>query len=191
MKKRVSIKNIIIGTILGMIAFYHLFIISGAFALLYEDPLEPVIKYGEFPITVIYELNGEIKERKDVIVCEYAGIENWGTGGKHRKWTSEYISGNDYLFLLMGEEDGVKFTLSVEMPNWLASYYMDDLDPMYREERERELKRINQKLLLTQFVDGGWVQRTLAGDEVYEKYKLRVLEVRHSLPINNSYYVAD
>ena len=190
MKKRVSIKNIIIGTILGMFVFFHLFIISGAFALLYDDPLEPVIKHGEFPITVIYELDGEIKERKDVIVCEYAGIDNRGTGGKRRKWTREYRSGNDYLVLLMGEEDGIKFTLWVEMPNWLASYYMD-LDPIYREARERELKDVNQSLTLSQFVDGKWVHRALTGDEVYAKYKLRVLEGRHSLPINNSYYVAD
>ena len=44
-------------------------------ALPREEGPEPAIKYAEFPSTLVYEVNGEVYEYSDTIICEY--IDNW------------------------------------------------------------------------------------------------------------------
>ena len=82
MKKKLLIIAI---AIFVLIALFYLFVISGAFLTLTyfaPNPLKPEITYGEFPFTLTYELDGEIKTIEDVVVCEYDGIEWTNSGNK-------------------------------------------------------------------------------------------------------------
>ena len=60
----------------------------------------PEITYGEFPFTLTYELDGEIKTIEDTIICEFDGFEAIGESGKYRKWKTYLKSGNERLTLL-------------------------------------------------------------------------------------------
>ena len=59
----------------------------------------PTTEYAEFPCSVTYELYGETKTAKDVIVCEYAGSSYSVGGEQHRKWKEYLKSGKEDLVL--------------------------------------------------------------------------------------------
>ncbi len=49
---------------------------------------------------VTYQVDDEIKTLKDVVVCEFHGFVNLGTGGKRREWKEQLKSGKEMLTLL-------------------------------------------------------------------------------------------
>ena len=56
------------------------------------DP-KPKITYSEFPISITYEIDGEVKKFEDVIICEYGGTKHVGLGVTHRIWNVKLKSG--------------------------------------------------------------------------------------------------
>ena len=77
------------------------------------NPPKPEIKYGEFPISVTYEVNGEIIVIEDTVICEFDGVELRGGAGKYRTWKSRLKSGNESLTLLQMEQGDLTIKIIV------------------------------------------------------------------------------
>ncbi len=181
MKKVITILSII--GIVGIIitALFYLFILSGAFAVLMPKPPAPQIKYGEFPFTITYEINNEVQVYKDAVICEYEGIESWGTAGKYRKWSRNLKSGNEHIVILKSKENGKSFEIYVPVPG-LAEYYMGDFDKRSREECENGMKD-DRYLGYKQ----GEIDHSITKEEALEKYNVKVINIECSPPIENKF----
>lgn len=183
-------KYVIIGIGVGLIvmvlavALWYLAVISGAIFAFMPEPPEPEIKYGEFPIKITYELKGQIKTAEDIIVCEYDGIESLGSAGKQRKWKAHLKSGNEHITLLKIDEMS-------ELYCWygLPEYYMDDLQYESREEYEQTRKRNfhSSFVSLARWENGELKRSAVSTTEAWEKYKLKIIDVQYSPPIQNSF----
>ncbi len=181
MKKAITILSIIGIVLIVIIVLFYLFILSGAFAILMPKPPAPQIKYGEFPFTITYEINKEVKVYKDIVICEYEGIESWGTAGKYRKWSSKLKSGNEHIVLLKSKENGSPFEIYVPAPG-LPEYYMGDFDKRSREDCETGMKD-DRYLGYKQ----GEIDRSITKEEVWEKYRIKIINVECSPPIENKF----
>ena len=181
MKKVITILSIIGMVGIIIIALFYLFILSGAFAVLMPKPPAPQIKYGEFPFTITYEINNEVKVYKDVVICEYEGIESWGTAGKYRKWSRNLKSGNEHIVILKSKENGKSFEIYVPVPG-LPEYYMGDFDKRSREECENGMKD-DRYLGYKQ----GEIEHSITKEEALGKYNVKVINIEYSPPIENRF----
>ena len=167
-----------------IVGLFFLFIVSGAVFMLMPTPPEPEIKYGEFSIKIIYEVNGEKKELTDTIICEFDGFENHGSGGIWRKWISYLKSGNERLVLLKGEDDnGIKYEISdfYGVPEYYMGDFYDNIT-LY----EKSLKYDNEFGYI-QWKDGIRSGKVITKDEAFEKYKLQIIDIQYSKPIQNQF----
>jgi len=118
MKKKLKIvlKSILVFLLLVSILPFAIFGISSGisfYALVVKgittpNPPKPEITYGEFPFTLVYEINGEEKVVEDTLICEYDGVE-WAGDFViwYYKWKCSLKSGNDNdrITLLKVDED--------------------------------------------------------------------------------------
>ena len=187
MKKKLLIIGIVICV---LIAMFYLFVISGAFLMLTyfaPNPPEPEITYGEFPFVLTYELDGEIKTIEDTIICEYDGIEWTNSGSKERKWKSHLKSGNKGIVLLKVDDGEMSYEISTTAG--LPEYYMND--HRYGNDREDYERMMHDERYLgyTEIKDGKTVVKSISmeKEEVYERFKLRIVERKYSKPIENKF----
>ena len=144
---------------------------------------EPKIKYGEFPIAIIYELEGKTKKIEDVIICEFDGFETRGEAGKYRKWKSYLKSGNSNFGFLPVEKDGFVFEVGIILGS--PNYYMGDFEES-KNEYERKMTD-NRYLEYVEWKDGVKTGRAFTKEEIWEMYKLRIIDIKYSQPIKNSF----
>lgn len=177
MKKSLLISLIVFAVIVAI----YIFVISGAFLLFMSEPEKTEITYGEFPFTITYEVNGEMKKVEDAVVCEYDGIKNLGTAGKYRTWKSKLKSGNERVTLLRSEEENkiCEITISPGLPE----YYMGDF---IQDKTEYEKNMLDDRYLgYIEWKDGEQTGISISKEEVYERFKLKVIEMDFSEPIEN------
>lgn len=185
MKKILIIIAFIVSIIMFIciiIGFVFWFAFGGGMFLI-PNPPKPEITYGEFPISVTYELNGEIKKIEDVVVCEFDGFEILGEAGKYRKWKSYLKSGNKRLVLFRGEDDGIEYEISISYG--IPDYYMGDLS--YSIESYEKSMSENKYLGYIQWENGVQTGYSMPKQEVWDKYKLKVLDIQYGQPIENSF----
>jgi len=180
MKKLLLVLFIIGAIIFILFVLFYVFVLSGAFAILMPEPPEPQITYGEFPFTITYETNNEIMTYKDVVICEYEGIENWGTAGKKRKWSRKLKSGNEYITLLRSKTSEATFEIYKAMPG-LPEYYMGDFKKS-RAEYEHNMK--DDRYLGYKQND---IAHSITKEEAWEKYGIKIINIECSLPIENKF----
>lgn len=167
-----------------MIGIYLLMAISGAIFLFNPNPPKPEITYGEFPCRITYELNGEKKVIEDVIICEFDGFDNLGSGGKYRKWKSYLKSGNENMTLLdlrpLNEKNEFGHTmLEFFFSYGNAEYYMGDTQ---RQSVPHIADYVEYKYRTEDGSIGGSAYKA---DEAYEKYKIRLISWEASPLIEN------
>lgn len=182
-----KIKNIIfailiIFAVLAVVLFFILspYIILVLGVLFEPNPPVPQITYGEFPFTIVYEVAGETIEYNDVVICEYEGIESFGTAGKKRTWSRKLKSGNDCIILLQSETNDTSFELYTPIPG-LPEYYMGDFQQS-RAEYESSMK--NTRYLGC--VRNGMESRIKAED-AWEQYHIKIISITCSSPIENEF----
>ena len=169
-----------------MIGIYFLMVISGAIFLFNPNPPKPEITYGEFPCRITYELNGEKNVIEDVIICEFDGFDNLGSAGKYRKWKSRLKSGNEGLTLLnlrhLNEKNEFgHIILELFFSYGNGEYYMGDNE---RCSIPQISDYVEYKYKTKEGTIGGSAYQA---DEVYEKYKLRLISWECAPPIENSF----
>ncbi|MCL2391953.1 MAG: hypothetical protein FWC66_05005 [Oscillospiraceae bacterium] len=182
-----GILQMALATIAGALActLFFLFVVSGAFAVLMPNPSRPQITYGEFPIRVIFELDGEIQTIEDTVIAEFTGFESLGTAGRYRVWTSRLKSGNERLVLLRVENEGLVTEISVF--SGLPDSYMGDFTWRSRWEHESSIRNVRFFGYIQWENDDLISGITISPEEVWEKYNLRVIEVQHSPSIENTF----
>lgn len=55
-------------------------------------PPKPEVEYGEFPFTLVYEIDGDTKTVKDTLVIEYKGVDWNEARGKYIVWNRYFKS---------------------------------------------------------------------------------------------------
>ena len=155
-------------------------------SLSFDRPPAPEIKYGEFPVKLTYEINGETKIIEDVIVCEFDGYESRGGGGDVRKWKPHLKSGNDEIVLLQVDELTQLYCIHES-----ADYYMDDLQNWLSRESYEEFRDSSfnwRFLVLGQPRDeGGMEGEFVTFDEALTKYRIKIISWEPSEPIDNTF----
>lgn len=174
----IIISTLIVTSILIIMAY--LIIISGGIFSFTPNLPEPKITYGEFPISVTYEIKGEINVVSDVIICEFDGFENYGSAGKYYKWKARLKSGKERVTLL-------KISETAELYCWEGSpeYYMDDLRYETKEhyEKERERNFDSHFINYGEWKDGIFESISIPAEEAWKKYNFKIIDVQYSEPI--------
>ena len=151
------------------------------------NPPKPEIRYGEFPFVITYEVDGEIKAIEDTIICEYDGIEWTNSGSKERKWKSHLKSGNKGIVLLKVDDGEMSYEISTTAG--LPEYYMND--HRYGNDREDYERMLHDERYLgyTEIKNDKIVVKSISmeKEEVYERFKLRIIERKYSKPIENKF----
>ncbi len=178
-------KTVIVSVIVicSVVLGVYLFFITGAFAILMPKPPEPEIKYGEFPFCITYEVNGEIRTKEDVVICEYDGIENRGTAGKYRKWKARLKSGEKRVTLLQGEKNNVLYEITIGYGQ--PEYYMGDYnqDKAYYENSMQDDRYIG----LIQWDKDAQKGCVITKEQALKDYCIKILDMEFAEPINNSF----
>ena len=148
-------------------------------------PPRPEITYGEFPIRVTCEVNGEEIIVEDTVICEFDGY-SWTGGGVYRQWKSSLASGREEI-LLLAIDESTELSCTGDTPE----YYMDDLESVNRTREGYEKLRENlfegYFISLRKKTDNGYVSNGLSAKEALEKYGFRVISVEYSEPIENTF----
>ena len=151
--------------------------------IIVSSPAKPEITYGEFPICITYEVNGTVEVLKDTVICEYDGIESRGAAGKYRKWKSYLKSGNDSLAFFPIEKN---VTIEVGIFRGFPSYYMGDYSERNKEDYERGMLYEKYEEYI-EYRNGIKTGRSYTQEEVWEKYRFKIIGVNYSPPIHNHF----
>ena len=135
-------------------------------------PSSPQIEYAEFPIELVYEIDGTEYEIKDTIICEYDGWEIVGDSTKQRVWKMRLESGKDEFVIY----DNGKTKIYCEY--WSAATYMGDY------ESEEYDENAELKFYLSH---GGAHLRGTSTNELSKKYGITNIKFSPPEPIENSF----
>ena len=166
----------ILGGVFEGLAFYK-FVIQD---LSTPNPPKPNITYGEFPFSLVYELNGEEKVVEDTLIGEYDGITRiGGPTNKSRSWIHSFMSGDKLITLLrIDETDVIHYPFLTNT----VGYYMGDnkYGPQgfsscaYRHNSEED-PNYNR--------DGYYI----SPDELLNKYGIKIISWEIAPPIENTF----
>ncbi len=184
MKKTITALSIIGILVIVIIALLYLFVLSGAFSILMPKPPAPQITYGEFPFSITYEVDGEIKIYEDTLVCEFDGFKHYGTGGVRREWKSHLKSGNVNVCLLKTSDAELIYEISTHAG--LPEYFMGDYNQprKYYEQTMKDERYLGYRELKNDEVINSY---SIEKEKVFEKFKLRIIERTYSQPIENKF----
>ena len=160
---------ILIGRIIWILSFGFL-----------PNPPKPQITYGEFPFELIYEINGETKTVNDDFVCEYGGVAVDAANGKFRWWKSYLKSGNTRITLLKNDETEIFYTPDINQH--AAPVYMGDTEIYH------SINEVFPNALYTSDFENKQVNSyIISADEMWEKYKLKLISWKIEPPIKNTF----
>lgn len=169
-----------------LISFFSVICISiGAFylidAMIFPDPEKPAVTYGEFPFTIVYEIDGEIKTIKDSYVCKYTVRNDTASMGKYRYWEILLKSNSKERCSILWSDGNTSLYCQIGS----AAYYMGD------KANDRNLytsKGFIEPFFFEKFQqDGLEHRRVISVNDIWEKYKIRIISYETSDPIENSF----
>lgn len=140
-----------------------------------KKPLLPERTQGEFPYKIVYELNGETHTVEGKYICKYDGIATDEGRGKHRTWVG-YVDGTEEKSVYLFENEEVAIYCYIGD----AGYYMGDNEYSGHIEGTPLIPRLFCKPKIEEII-------SLTEDEIFERYKIRILEYKISEPIANSF----
>lgn len=144
------------------------------------DPDAPVVSCADFPITVTYEHDGEIKTVHDTLVCQFDGYV-WESSDflTHRKWSFHLESGK-YITLFQGGEHYIT-VLDVDCS---AAWMMGDEEEAPEEGGEPSWQigiSFGEREKFYPYDE----------DEIYRNIGIRVLSFEVAPPIENTFAPAE
>ena len=149
-----------------------------ATCLLLDDntPPRPEHTYGEFPFSLIYEINGERKEIKDTLVIKYEGMGYNEGLGWYNKWDMYYKKAKREPITEIYRElvTGVgHITIFYELGD--HEYYMgiDDEDDFF-------IRFEPGDIVISSPTD----TRVITEEELYNTYNIRIIEKSISPPLS-------
>ena len=129
----------------------------------------PVLKNGEFPFKLVYQINDEVITVEDTYICEYKGAKwNWNIGG-YRKWKG-YIkgTGKDAVQVLNDGEYDIEILVGGVKDYMKLAYAFDSncsLDPMFN-----KAGPYGSSL-------------SLSNEEALEQYGIEIISFEHADPV--------
>ena len=129
----------------------------------------PVIKHGEFPFKLVYQINDEVITVEDTYICEYKGAKwNWNIGS-YRKWKG-YIkgTGKDAVQVLNDGDYHIEIRLGG------VKYYM------------KLAHHFDSEFSWTpKFVKAGLYgsSSSMSNEEALEQYGIEIISFEHADPI--------
>ncbi len=203
-----NVKKILIKIVLIPIIVFLLIFVCPWFALWFglaimPNPPKPVIKYGEFPYQLTYELDGEIITIEDVAICEFDGYKPRTEAGQGRKWKiySKSEAGTSSLYNEQGEktdalwitladlrdrnilDDSGNEVLELYFYGGNGHYYMDDELGSY----DRNAQALTEIDYMYKTVDGKIRHSSFKAEKAYEMFKIRLISWEAAEPIQNSF----
>ena len=123
---------------------------------------------------------------EDIIICEFDGFKTFGTAGRRRTWKASLKSGNKSIVLLKGKTNGASYEITKSVTG-LPEYYMGD----FRQSKEdyENILADDRYLGYAQWKDSEEKGSAVSTpkEEVWKKYKLRVISIEYSEPIKNTF----
>lgn len=168
-----------------------LFCLSGCGWFSPERAYEPVETYGEFPFQLTYELDGEIHDIQDAVVCEFLHVSNTsGEIGRSRKWKQSLKSGADRITLLQEEHapsafhpDRINEQIEIYYSYGYASYFMGDPRGL-----RYEKPRIWYNEVYKDAPNSTRIEATpLTEEQLEEHFGIRVIDWTYAEPISNTF----
>ena len=149
----------------------------------YETPPKPEVTYGEFPFTLIYEIDGERVEVKDTLVVEYLGVGANEGRGKYNEWNrylkSKYSSGymRNSVVLYEGLFNNNSAIVYLELGS--CEYYMGlEEEALYYYHSDVRPGDI--------VLDTPGYYGALTDEELYDKFKIEIIKKEISSPIESN-----
>ena len=191
MKKNIfmsAIKIFIIGIISIVLVFFAILSLPWLlFEVLAPNPPAPEVTYGEFPFSLVYEIDGERVEIKDTLVIEHLGKGMNEGNGKYNKWNSYYKNSQEYTYtreiiLFRGNIEELIGPVRVVFALGTCEYYMGlpdtssskkpgDIIIYYYEEDNDSFNGLRN------------VIRPITEEELYDYCGIRIIEKSISDPI--------
>lgn len=179
MRRLYIVMGIVIAVLLviAILVSFVLWLLSGGFL---PSPPKPKITHGEFPFRLVYEIDGEIKVVEDVLICEYDGFGANAARGKYRQWKSYLASGNTRITLFKNEEIEIFYTPDINQH--AAAVYMGDTE-IYS-----SINEVFPNAWYTSDFGNKQVNSyIISADEMWEKYKIKLISWEPSPPIQNTF----
>ena len=170
------IKRILIAIVAVILAISIILMLPVIFfniAYLFTPVARPEITYGEFPFTLVYEIEGEVITINDVYVCKFDGFTT-NTAGKFREWKG-YLKSNGNEDLFVTEIDGLDIYIIIGPPE----YYMG--------EEQYSYSNIIPSFYCIEKTGKHTHSYHLTTEEAYSQYSLKLLEWELSQPITNTF----
>ncbi len=124
----------------------------------------PEITYGEFPVELVYEIDGEIVTVSDIYVCEYEGYRH-----RRHEWKA-YMKRTGELGFVLHKDLFTKIYCRIGY----ADYYMGE---------NVEAPGMEAVVIYKDFSGSG----VLFPAELYEKHKIKLISWTMPEPIENSF----
>ena len=184
MKKAVkTIGRLVTGIIIAVVLFGFLFWFAfGGGTLFLPGPARPEITYGEFPFQLVYESGGKEIQVEDTLICEFDGFAANAARGKYRKWKSYLKSGNERITLFKSDDIEIFFTPGINDGS-IAAVYMGDTEIYHNDINSTFPDAYHTK----DFDDKGENAYIISADEMWDKYKIRLISWNPSHPIENHF----
>ena len=181
---------LVIVVVLGIVAYFTVLpwvtIYLGISSL--PNPPRPEVTYGEFPLRLEYEINGQRKVIQDTFICENDGVGMDEGQGKYRKWKGHLASGNERLILLKVDKpisrrsDKKVVRQEIYYPTGSARYYMGDM-----KEYETYIRFLSDAYFFEEYEDGKTSADIIYPEELLEEFNIKLISWTPSPPIKNSF----
>lgn len=125
LKKTAICTAIVLSIVLSVIIIYSAlpWLILYFGKIFSKNPPEPKIKYGEFPYSITFRIDGETRVFSGKYICRFKGF-SWNEGsGKFRQWEGSIDDTGEECILLIEDENN-KVYCSIGYPE----YYMGDTE---------------------------------------------------------------
>lgn len=185
-------KGIVALLLIGIIGTIVYFMLPWIMITMYSGSVSvPDITYGEFPFKLVYELNGKNISIEDTIICKYDGTISMGAGGTKHKWKLWFKSGREQITLLdlnqsMNIDRWGHHILEILYYPGNAEYYMDD--ELEYDKRQGDTADSLSYMFKTE--DGSIGFSAFSADELWQKYKIRLISWNVAKPIQNNWVEA-
>lgn len=170
---------------LAVFAWFSVLFLGQLLNRLDPPPPSPQISYAEFPIELVYEIDGKQYEIKDTMICEQDGYD-YGADGlsdKERAWTMRFESGKDDIIIYDDGETVIYWKFST------AATYMGDPESWrYDEYYDGELEFYTETEIHYDGLSGSGLKYTwFTPEDLFENFGIVIIEYKIPYCIENSF----
>jgi len=139
----------------------------------------PLVTYGEFPFSLVYEVDGEQFTISDSFVCEYGGdVWDGSQYDRYRTWNGHHKNDSSLILRRISDTEYISFSFGHS-----AAYYMgDEQSPNYRYGKPTVTYRNSEDFAS---------DSSIFLDSFYSSYGVRIISYEMSDPIENIFIPAE